>query len=343
MFPPSEALLTETLRQNGRLTAGEVVSVAVTPASQPATMSTLLNLEIGYSPDAEGDVPDRCLMKVVEPAQFPIGRSEVEFYRFAAASPGDGLVDCYGTRIDEEGQTAFILLEERRGPFVQTEWPIPSGFEACRRAVEAIGRFHAAWWESDEARRIGQYRQLPQADPERLNPRMAKLFDTLGDALSPTRRALIEHLVADYPTLHAERLNDAGRRTIVHGDAHLWNFLIPTDASRPPVLIDWQLWGVDYAAADLAYMMALHWFPERRARFERDLVRVWVDTMQANGVRYAFDDAWSDYRFLVAGLLLRVVVYSTVIPASIWWPHLERAFLAFEDLACAELIGHGSR
>lgn len=336
MFPISERLLTEILTRSGRLAAGEVVSATHAATSHQTVMSTLFAVEIRYSPDAEGDAPDRCLIKLAGPAEFPMGRSEVEFYRFASAS--DAVVECYGTHIDEDEETAVILLEERQGPFVRTEWPIPHDFPSCARAADALGQFHATWWNSSEARRIGQHRQLPQADPERLAPRMSALFDKLSDALSPPRRKLLEHLVARYPELHAARLRSSNRQTIVHGDAHLWNFLIPTNVDRPPVIVDWQLWGVDYGAADLAYMIGLHWFPERRDRFERALVRAWAEAVQATGTDYTFDDAWTDYRFLVTGLLPRVVVYSSVVPANIWWPHLERAFLAFEDLDCAELF-----
>jgi aminoglycoside phosphotransferase (APT) family kinase protein len=338
MYPISEALLTEVLTRSGRLTAGEVVSIAQAPAPFQSIMSTILELEIQYSPDSLGEAPERCLMKIVEPSGFMIGKAEVAFYQFAASKPTDGLVTCFGTHIDEEEQSAFLLLEEHRGPFVQTEWPIPPDLATCARAVETVGRFHAGWWGTEQAARIGDQRPLPQADEERLVPRMAALFDKLGDALSPERRALIERLVSDYPGIHESRLTDSGRQTIVHGDAHVWNFLIPIDTARSPVLIDWQLWGVDFGAADLAYMIGLHWFPERRRRFEQGLIRGWAEALQQSGTDYEFEQAWNDYRFLVAGLLPRVVVYSAFIPANIWWPHLERAFLAFDDLGCAELF-----
>ena len=339
MLTISEALLTDVLTRSGALTHGEVIAVSQSPAGFESILSTILTLEIRYSTDAAGDAPDRCLIKLVEGEQFAIGRAEVEFYRFASAEQPPGLTRCYGTHIDEALETAFVLMDEQRGPFVRSEWPIPPDHGTFAAAASVLAEFHASWWGSDVAARIGAHRILPQADPERLRPRMTALFDQVGDGLSPGRRALIERLVAAYPGLHAARLAASGRQTIVHGDAHIWNFLVPLDGQRAPVIIDWQLWGVDFGAADIAYMMALHWFSERRSRFEQGLVRTWAETIASRGFEYSFDAAWTDYRFLVAGLLPRVVVYSAVIPASIWWPHLERAFLAYEDLQCAELIG----
>jgi aminoglycoside phosphotransferase (APT) family kinase protein len=206
------------------------------------------------------------------------------------------------------------------------------------RAIDGLAGIHAAYWGSELALQIRSHRTLPQSNVERLASCQSALFDRLGDALSAQRRSLVEALVEVYPALHGDRLAETGRQTIVHGDAHFWNFLIPEDDADPVALIDWQLWGVDLGTADLAYMIALHWFPERRLRFERHLVRGYTEALQQESVDYPAEQAWQDYRFCVAGLLNRVLIYSSVIPANIWWPHLERAFVAFEDLECRELV-----
>ena len=335
----SEQQLTDVLRRSGRLTQGQVLSVTMGQGPGQTIMSSIFELDIEYSPDSLGDFPDNCLLKVVDPEMFHIGRAETEFYRFIGEKRPAACVDCYGTFVDESERTAFILLEHRREPCVQTEWPLPPDFATCARAIEALAGVHAHWWSSESAARILQGGQKPLWNQEHLNTRMTALFDKLGDALSDERRALMETLVARFPTLHATRLREEERYTVVHGDAHLWNFLIPTDTTQSPALIDWQVWGVDFGAVDLVYMMALHWFPERRARLERDLVQTWTSTLQEGGVNCEFDTAWEDYRFLATGLLPRMVNYAAVIPAYIWWPHLERAFLAFEDLDCAEFLG----
>ena len=210
----------------------------------------------------------------------------------------------------------------------------------CVRAVRSLARIHAHWWGSAQAEAERQ-RRLPGREDarNRILDCARALIDKLGDALSVPRRTLIDRLAHSYPTAHEARLASSARQTVVHGDAHLWNFLIPADESIRPTLIDWQLWGVDFGAADLAYMIALHWFAERRARFEKSMISGYLDELQSCGIDCEFEDLWSDYRFAVAGLLTKVVVYASVIPAGIWWPHLERAFTAFEDLKCAELPG----
>jgi hypothetical protein len=47
-----------------------------------------------------------------------------------------------------------------------------------------------------------------------------------------------------------------------------------------------------------------------------------------------------DYRFAVIGYLFYPIwQWSTDHPDFIWWHHLERLMLAFQDLGCEELLG----
>ena len=63
---------------------------------------------------------------------------------------------------------------------------------------------------------------------------------------------------------------------------------------------DWDSWRVDTGSDDLAYMMAMHWYPDRRRLMERSLLGLYHATLVVNGVaaydRAALDE---DYRLSV--------------------------------------------
>jgi len=87
-------------------------------------------------------------------------------------------------------------------------------------------------------------------------------------------------------------------------------------------------------------MMALHWFPDHRRRYERHLLDHYHATLRANGVggydRQALDD---DYRLSVLWQITIPVWQAAYnIPSGIWWHHLERIFLAIDDLGCRDLL-----
>ena len=156
----------------------------------------------------------------------------------------------------------------------------------------------------------------------------------------PSRGGLIvERLLEQYSDVLKRRIAQTNAQTMVHGDAHLWNVLLPKDTSKEPIWIDWQAWGVHFGAYDLAYMLGLHWFPERRHRFEKQLLESYLLELHLRGINYQLDDLTYDYRLQVAGHVFTPIVHwSMKVPAAIWWPHLDRAFSAFDDLDCHEIL-----
>ena len=106
-------------------------------------------------------------------------------------------------------------------------------------------------------------------------------------------------------------------------------------------LFDWDTWRPDYASDDLAYMMALHWYPDIRRQREYRLLDVYHDELLARGVtgydRRALQD---DYLLSVLWMTMKPVwQHAWAIPPSIWWPHLARIHMAVDDLGCRELLG----
>jgi thiamine kinase-like enzyme len=169
---------------------------------------------------------------------------------------------------------------------------------------------------------------------------VAAFADRLGDRLPPARRLVYERVLASTDHLLA-RYRSRHQLTIGHGDAHVWNLLYPRDPAHGLRLFDWDGWRLDLGARDLAYMMALHWYPERRRRLERALLRRYHDGLIRHGVAgYSFETLWHDYRLSVIWMLGVPVWQSSLkLGPWIWWGHLERILLAFEDLGCEELLG----
>ena len=136
------------------------------------------------------------------------------------------------------------------------------------------------------------------------------------------------------------RLTDQRALTIIHGDAHTWNYLFPRSDEGVAFLIDWQLWHVDVGARDLAFLMALHWYSSRRRELERPLVRHYYEGLLAQGRNdYTFDELWLDYRLsAVRNLTIPILFWSRGMKPEGWWHRLECALAAYHDLGCDELL-----
>ena len=166
-----------------------------------------------------------------------------------------------------------------------------------------------------------------------------RFADHLGDRLSPGRRDLYERFFAGAHRVQARVLTNRNV-TLVHGDAHVWNCFVPKDRSDDLRYFDWDTWRIGLASADLAYMMATHWYPDRRRRFERPLLDHYHAALLAHGVQ-GYDRAAlaEDYRrSVLMQLLMPVLQWSAGIPPWVWWSHLERISAAVDDLDCHPLL-----
>ncbi|MGJ4926448.1 phosphotransferase [Bradyrhizobium sp. HKCCYLS2038] len=341
------AALTATMREAGVLASG-VVSDIIVISDRPMLLSRIIRLGVSYS-GAAPNAPETLILKTPMPAFAKTlwrgGRHEVDFYRGLARLMPAGLVPCsYGGAWDEAALTWHLLLEDLTDTHqTATPWPVPPALPHAEGIVRALARLHAAWWDDPRLGvSIGSFATADErAERSRIFAgRYERFADYMGDRLSADRRAVYELLMAATPRL-AERYVSRRNLSILHGDAHVWNFLVPKVAGHDDVrAFDFDQWRIGVPANDLAYMLALQLYPDRRARIERPLLDIYHQTLVAAGVagydRAALDD---DYRLAV---LLHVAEpvsqWAIQLPPVIWWNNLERIFLAFDDLRCRALL-----
>ena len=337
----------ELLERAGRLPGGARVVAVVPEAERTTLISVLRRVRVDYAGDSK-DAPRYLLLKSPRTGDwFPEeARKEAVFYRDVAPhSPSEVLATCFHVTIagsDGNSETRVLLEDLSESHRALGDWPVPPAREDCERLLDAYARFHAAWW--DDARlgvSVGRFRDdaMLAASAADIAERWTRFRVMLGDRLGAERAERGERVMRALPRL-ADRHRSRRHLTIVHGDAHVWNALLPRETGGTVRVIDWPGWRIDFAARDLAYMMALHWYPERRGRLERDLLRHYHDRLVAHGVAgYDFDALRSDYRrAVVQQIAIPVWQATSGLPPAIWWSHFERAMLAFDDLGCAELL-----
>jgi thiamine kinase-like enzyme len=275
------------------------------------------------------------------------GKQEVIFYTSIAGRMLDPpAVICYHAAFDAESGAYHLLLKDvsETHRTVHPEEPAPR--TDMESILDALARLHAYWWNQP---RLGEeIGTLPtgewiEQDFGKLTNAFPGYVDFLGDRLSDERRAVYEQVLARFPDVLARQLTHHQRLTVVHNDAHTGNFLLPREpVTQGSYLVDWQQWGVYSGARDVAYLIALFWYPERRARMEQALVRAYHNQLQGYGVAgYDWDACWSDYRLHAIENLL-VPMWAWIYHGQHWghhrWHQLEKAMLAFEDLECVEFL-----
>lgn len=347
--------LTKVLQKKGFLDQGKVTAVQKQPLRATISItSRLARFAVSYSEDAPKSAPSRLFLKIAKPdfdaaLSSRVWKNEVDFYTtIVDAMNTPAIVRCYDAVYAPETGKAHLLIEDVSDTHFQPEWPLPPTQLYCEHVMACMAQLHAWWWEHPRLGvDIGQL-LTEAAFKERLEETERKVYafvDFLGDRLSVDRQHVYERVLAALPRLFGHhrraRLKERKAFTLIHGDATLWNFLYPHDSDKDQVrIIDWQLWRIGVGTDDLAYMMALHWYPERRRVMERELLKRYHSELLKQGVaNYSWEECWFDYRVsAISNLLLPALWSGNNLPAALWWSHLERSMLAFDDLACDELL-----
>jgi phosphotransferase family enzyme len=338
--------LTLTLRRCGVLGEGRVSAISATSA-RSTVLSRIVRLSLAYEGEA-GSAPPTLIFKTGLPERmtgaWSGGRQEVEFYtKVAAATPAGVLPRCFAADWDAKTNHWRLLLEDLSDSHkIVTAWPLPPTAPECKTILRAWARFHAHWWDDSRlGEAIGSWGDAEAVDAylRRLAAKVAQFEERLGDRLSPERRDLYALLLERAPRL-LRRIDSRRAVTIVHGDAHVWNCFLPRGGGSDVRLFDWDIWRLGVATEDLAYMMAVHWYPDRRRSMERPLLDAYHAALLAHGVSgYDRRALFDDYRLSALWQIVTPVFQAGAdIPAVIWWNNFERIHLAVEDLACRELL-----
>jgi hypothetical protein len=339
--------LTAALRRSGVLDDGRVGQVEL-ENPRDTVLSHIVRLKLSYDGASAGAPPSLILKTARSDRLNPLwvaGRHEVEFYtQVAPGLPAGLLPHCFDADWNAETNVWHLLLEDLTETHViATAWPVPPAFPQCKAIVQSLARVHAKWWdEPGLGASLGTWLDADalERNTQAFSGHLVRFIDQFGDRIPVERRDLYYRMFDAAPRLRQRYLSRCNV-TIVHGDAHVWNCLLPRDAAGGDArLFDWDSWHIDIGPIDLAYMMALHWYPDRRQRYEALLLDSYHEALLAHGVKgYDRGALGDDYRWSVLmHSTTPVWQWTNNIPPVIWWNNMERIFLAVDDLGCRDLL-----
>jgi hypothetical protein len=335
------AWLTGILRQRGYLGAAMVQALSVTRVHtiQPRSISYFLTVEYS-SPLA--DAPTHLYLKVPKPDADPVlvaveGEREVRLYQALALSRRElPVIPCYDAVYHSDQRAYHLLLDDLSATHDQPSWHLTIADHYITQTVDCLAQFHAYWWEHPLLNH--GLSALPtkaglQDEIRWLQASFPAFAQALGDQLPAEDRHVCDMVLAALPSLWERRTEIQGQ-TLVHGDAHFWNFLYPHNPhEHRTYMLDWQTYHVSPGTNDLAYTIVLR-YPHRTPINERDLVKRYHEGLLAHGVTtYSWETCWQDYR--------RSAAEQFLVPLR-WWAtdglFVERALRGFRDLACDETL-----
>ena len=340
----SAAWLTAALRATGVLSAGKVKTLSVEPLRRKA-LSDLYQLQVTYSEPVA--IPTSFVLKLARRTEISSTTNqrrwkEHEFYtQVAPVMDAPPVPQAFVAAYDADTQRSHLLLED----LTTTHWGIPAPFpptpDQLRGAVDSLAQMHAQWWAHEDLTSVTVERDGAWIEAKSVGAqhRLEAFLEDVGAYLPRAMVSALKIVAAAWPIILQHTV--VMPLTVVHGDAHPWNFLSPsaTDTGRT-YLLDWEGWSIEPGPHDLASLIALH-LPvgERRAQ-EDELLERYVDELRDRGVAdYDLRRARDDYRRAVARRMLSPAgLWSRGTKTHAWWPALEHITAAYHDLRCEEVL-----
>lgn len=224
---------------------------------------------------------------------------EVTFYNKVRPLLNIEAPECFFAEFNPNTFNSMVFLGDLTG----------KGTEFCthktrvtRKRVESqldlLGELHGKCYQSTEIKQ--RLSELPTW-PEYFERTLAfGMKDGSNQGFLSAKEVIPPRLFARFEAVWAATLQSVARHndlpmTLAHGDVHLKNWYVAGNGAMG--LGDWQCCARGHWGRDFAYTISTALTIEDRRAWEKDLLRYYLQRMQAaGGPAVAFDEAWNHYR-----------------------------------------------
>lgn len=268
-----------------------------------------------------------------------MGVREVQFFKDASSHVGLRVPRCHWGGWSDDGSFALVLEDlAARGCQFTDGWGVSA--DAAAEALERLAAFHARFESQairdDVAPWLRNVRERPAgATAERLRYVLDEHADKLTEAYIAVGNLYVEHHE------RIDALWDGGPQTMIHGDPHIGNVYLDDGHVG---FLDWGLCRVSTHLRDISYFLTMTVDPEERRANERDLLKLYIGAVKANGgADIAFNEAWANHRVqgaytVVATFLAFMPSYASGDGVTLGADLRRRSELALEDLEVEKAV-----
>jgi hypothetical protein len=349
--------LTDVLRACGAVREAAVTAFETQIVGEGAGfMGQLAKVKLSYD-KAEAGAPASLVGKFSAAAPenrevamfFRFYEREVNFYELIAGKVELRTPRCYYSAFDPATGDHLLLLEDM-APAKVGDQLAGCKLEQAKLAIGELAKFQATWWKSPELDRL---EWMPGLDAEwyiqAVEDGYAQAWEPFVQFTQPYLTPELEDVCRRYGKSVRKIMTTFGSElpaTIVHADYRLDNMFFGDGKTAPAfAVIDWQISARGGGIFDVAYFLSGTLPSDERKATERDLVRLYHDTLTKHGVSgYSLEQCWEDYRLSTLFLLAYSVIalgsldHANQRGVDLFTTISKRTFAAITDLNSAELL-----
>jgi len=339
--------ITSALVRSGALTHGTVSSFEIDAGK--GNWSTNASLIIRYTEDAEGLLPQRLFLKMVDTNlgnNQDFDESEVSYYtQDYVDTSGAPLLQCYDAGYSKELKRYHILLDDVAQTHVEAAAKEPT-LEYGTALAEGLAVLHARWWGAQhlsKARVSMHSASQIQNFVDTTTLGVEYLLSRFSSEMKPHWQGVLYELFAKHPQAMIQRTRNPNGFTLIHGDVGSRNVLVPQQSDRPIYIIDRQpfQWALTtwLGVYDIAYAIVLDWETETRRKYENIILQRYHEYLIQKGILdYSWEQLVNDYRLCVP---MCVYITTELFRGDVneRWIHVclqmfQRALTTCDDLDC---------
>jgi thiamine kinase-like enzyme len=321
--------LNEALHNSGYLKDVNIESILREPCGAgEGFVSDMARLTLTYDKKSP-QYPDTMIVKMPTTfrtalaiaEQYNLYEREIRFYTEVAPKSPLRIPEVIFHDFDKESKKYILILEDC-AHYEQIDQLKGMNEEQTRKVIDAIVKFHARWWDSDDLYSfdwmpkprddvaqslVGTYRE--SWDLSMKSEEFQKILPEGGKEAGQKIHEQFPWLVMDIPD---ENL------TISHFDFRVDNLFFDWDNKENPIIIiDWGSAVVNGGILDIGYLLAESVEIDLRRKIEKDMIKHYIKRLEEKGITgFDFDYAWENY--------LKALMCYAYIPA-IGYSQLDRS------------------
>jgi aminoglycoside phosphotransferase (APT) family kinase protein len=233
-------------------------------------------------------------------------RRELTFYQSIAGRAPMDTPRMYVARMEQDS-VDFVLLMEDLQNWENADHLAGLSMHRARICIDQLADLHA-WSMTDDA-------DIPDDFPGIDTPMAREIFlpvfamgwQVYCDNAAVVVPPAVAQYAENFAALAPQALDALSERSmLLHGDIRADNMFFDGDRLK---VVDFQFASRGVGAADIAYLVSQGLPTEVRRGHDEALVRAYLDRLAEHGVTdYRFDEAWRQYRFAVAYLMVLPVI-----------------------------------
>jgi hypothetical protein len=240
---------------------------------------------------------------------YQIYRTEVGFYRDIAPTLAANVPHPYYVDLDEATDYFTIIMRDL-APARVIDQMEGCSLEDAEAAVREVAKLHGSRWGDPTLNDLKWLAHKTNVINYQMIEAVPGLFtgflERYRDMLEPEYQAVVRKLLPIYPDYLTDKTSP---HTVQHGDYRLDNLLFDVGGAGNVHILDWGTVAHATGLTDVSYFIGASLNEAQRADHERDLVRLYYDTLAGFDIgNYSWDDCWRDYRrFCFQGIFTGIV------------------------------------